>query len=134
MQRSLVLIKPDGVERNIIGKVINFYEEDGLKIVALKMEWATEEIAMKHYEQHKGKFFYQELIEYITRSPLCALIVEGEEAIEKVRKINGSTNPIKAEKGTIRNLYAKSVTENCVHASDSVESAEREISIWFNNK
>jgi nucleoside-diphosphate kinase len=130
----LVLIKPDGVEQNIIGKVINFYEEAGLKIVDLKMERASEEVAAKHYEQHKEKKFYCELIKYITRSPLCVLVIEGEGAIEKVRKINGSTNPIKAEKGTIRNLYAKSVTENCVHASDSTESAEREISIWFNNK
>jgi nucleoside-diphosphate kinase len=134
VERSLVLIKPDGVEQNIIGKVINFYEEAGLKIVALNMGRATEEAAMKHYEQHKDKFFYHELIEYITRSPLCSLIVEGEGAIDKVRKINGSTNPIKAEKGTIRSLFAKSVTENCVHASDSAESAEREIAIWFSNK
>ncbi|MBD7909757.1 MULTISPECIES: nucleoside-diphosphate kinase [Clostridium] len=133
MERTLVLIKPDGVEQNIIGKIINFYEEAGLKIVALRMEKANEEVAMRHYEQHNDKFFYQDLIKYITRSPLCSLIIEGEGAIEKVRKINGSTNPIKAEKGTIRNLFAKSVTENCVHASDSLESAEREIAIWFPN-
>lgn len=131
MERSLVLIKPDAVEKNIIGKIINCYENAGLKIHALKLLQATEEIASKHYEEHKQKKFYDDLIKYITRGPLCALIVEGEGAIDKVRKINGSTNPKTAEIGTIRKMYASSITENCVHASDGSESAKREIAIWF---
>lgn len=131
MEKSLVLIKPDAVERNIIGEIISRYEENDLKIVDLKMKKISKEFAYKHYEEHIGKGFFKELIEFITRSSLCALILEGENAIEKVRGINGSTNPKEAKEGTIRNLYAKNKTENCVHASDSRDSAKREINLWF---
>ena len=131
MERSLVLIKPDAVEKNLIGKILNYYDDAGLKIAALKMERASEEVAAKHYAEHKDKAFYKELINFITRSPLCAVIIEGDNAIERVRKINGATDPAKAEEGTIRKSFASSKSENCVHASDSLESAERELSIWF---
>lgn len=131
MEKSLVLIKPDAVEKNIIGKIINIYEVNDLKIVDLKMKKIDKELAIKHYEEHIGKIFFEPLINFITRSPLCALIIEGENAIEKIRKINGSSNLEIAEEGTIRKLYASSNVENCVHASDSLESAKREISIWF---
>lgn len=131
MERSLVLIKPDAVERNLIGKIISFYENDGLKITALKMESISKDLASKHYYEHKEKDFYEGLIEYITRSPLCALIIEGEDAILRIRKINGSTNPEKAGDGTIRKLFGINGRENCVHASDSIESAKREINLWF---
>lgn len=131
MEKSLVLIKPDAVEKNLIGQIINYYEKNGLKVAALKMEKASEEVAEKHYAEHKGKPFYNDLINFITRSPLCALIIEGENAIERVRKINGATNPLEAEEGTIRRAFASSKSENCVHASDSKESAIREIGIWF---
>lgn len=131
LEKSLVLIKPDAVEKDIIGEVISYYEKAGLKVVALKMERATEELAEKHYAEHKGKPFYEGLIKFITRGPLCALIVEGDNAIESVRKINGATNPNEAEEGTIRKVFATSKSENCVHASDSVESANRELEIWF---
>ena len=131
MERSLVLIKPDAVEKNIIGKIISMYEENDLKVVNLKMEKISKELATEHYKEHLGKGFFEPLIKFITRGPLCALIVEGENAIEKIRKINGSTNPETAEEGTIRKLYASSNSENCVHASDSLESAEREINLWF---
>ncbi|MDU2703356.1 MAG: nucleoside-diphosphate kinase, partial [Clostridium sp.] len=97
LEKSLVLIKPDAVEKDIIGEIISYYEKAGLKIVALKMERANEELAEKHYAEHKGKPFYEGLIKFITRSPLCALIVEGDNAIESVRKINGATNPNEAE-------------------------------------
>ena len=132
-ERSLVLIKPDAVERNLIGQIINCYEEVGLKVMAMKMEKITNEMASKHYGEHKGKAFYDELINYITRSPLCALILEGEEAISKIRKLNGNTNPAKAEDGTIRKYFGENLTENCVHSSDSVETAKREIVMWFPN-
>lgn len=131
VEKSLVLIKPDAVEKNLIGEIISYYEKSGLKIAALKMEKANETIASKHYAEHEGKPFYNDLIKFITRSPLCALIIEGEDTIEKVRKINGATNPNEAEEGTIRKAFASSKSENCVHASDSPESAQREMSIWF---
>lgn len=131
MEKSLVLIKPDGVEQNIIGKIISMYEEAGLKVVGLKMMTINKKFAMKHYKEHIGKPFFDELINYITRGPLCALILEGDNAVNKIRRINGATNPSKAEKGSIRALYGKNLTENCVHASDSVENAKSEIELWF---
>ena len=133
MERTLVLIKPNAVEQNIIGKIISFYEDAGLKIIALKMEQVERKVAEEHYKEHYGKSFYNSLIEFITRSPLCALIVEGENCIDKVREINGATNPKEQKEGTIRKRYAKGITENCVHASDSIESSEREMKIWFPN-
>ena len=131
IERSVVLIKPDGVERNIIGNIISCYEANGLKIVELKLMKATRKIAEKHYSQHKGKDFYEELITFITRSPLCAIILQGEDAVARIRKINGATSPTDAEEGTIRHRYARSKTENCVHASDTLESAKEEIELWF---
>ena len=131
IEKSVVLIKPDGVERNIIGNIISCYEANGLKVVELKLMQATREIAEKHYSQHKGKDFYEELINFITRSPLCAIILKGEDAVARIRKINGATSPTDAEEGTIRHRYARSKTENCVHASDTVESAKEEIDLWF---
>ena len=131
MERTLVLIKPDAVERNLIGKILTFYEDNGLKIIALKMEKISREFAEKRYKEHKGKSFFNELIDYITRSSLCALVLEGNDAVEKVREINGSTKPEKQKEGTIRKAYAKSITENSVHSSDSVEHAKEEIELWF---
>ena len=131
IEKSVVLIKPDGVERNIIGNIISCYEDNELKIVELKLMQATREIAEKHYCQHKGKDFYEELITFITRSPLCAIILKGEDAVARVRHINGATSPTDAAEGTIRHRYARSKTENCVHASDTVESAKEEIALWF---
>ena len=130
-EKSLVFINPDAVKKNIIGKILSCYEDVGLKIVALKMETASLEIASKHYAIHKEKPFYNDLIKFITGGPLCALILEGEDAIAKIRKLNGNTNPLKAEEGTIRKCFGSNVTENCVHASDSEENAKNEIEIWF---
>ena len=131
IEKSVVLIKPDGVERNIIGNIISCYEANELKIVELKLMQATREIAEKHYCQHKGKDFYEELITFITRTPLCAIILKGEDAVARIRSINGATSPTDAAEGTIRHRYARSKTENCVHASDTVESAKEEIELWF---
>lgn len=132
MERTLVLIKPDAVQRNLIGKIVDKYESSGLKIVAIRMEQITPDFAAKHYEEHIGKPFYNGLVEFITSSPLCAMIIEGDNAISRVREINGATNPEEAEEGTIRKIFAESKSKNCVHASDSKESAEREIKLWFN--
>lgn len=134
MEKTLVLIKPDAVERNLIGKIISFYEEHNLKIIKLQMLKAPRHVAESHYEEHKERPYFEELISYITRSPLCALVIEGENAISKVRELNGSTDPSKADMDTIRGNFALSKTENSVHASDSPENANREISIWFGEK
>ena len=131
IERSMVLIKPDGVERNIIGNIISVYEDNGLKVRHLKLIQTTRDIAEKHYSQHKGKPFYEELIAFITRSPLVAIILEGEDAVKRIRQINGATSPDDAAAGTIRFRYARSKTENCVHASDTLESAKEEIALWF---
>lgn len=131
MEKTLVLIKPDAVERNIVGKILSYYEEAGLKIVKMRMEQVSRDFAALHYGEHKGKGFYENLLNYITRSPLCALVVAGDDAVEKVRKINGSTNPEEAVEGTIRHKYGINKTENCVHASDSVNSAKVEVERWF---
>ncbi|MGL4655556.1 MAG: nucleoside-diphosphate kinase [Sarcina sp.] len=128
-EKCLVLIKPDAVERNLVGKILDMYEESDLRITNLNMEQVSKEKATKHYEEHIGRGYFDELITYITRSPLVSLVLEGENAITKVRALNGATkNPAD---GTIRAKYGLSITENSVHASDSNESAKREISIWF---
>ncbi|MGL5577468.1 MAG: nucleoside-diphosphate kinase [Sarcina sp.] len=128
-EKCLVLIKPDAVERNLVGKILDMYEESDLRITNLNMEQVSKEKATKHYEEHIGRAYFNELITYITRSPLVSLVLEGENAITKVRALNGATkNPAD---GTIRAKYGLSITENSVHASDSNESAKREISIWF---
>ncbi|MBL4932206.1 MULTISPECIES: nucleoside-diphosphate kinase [Clostridium] len=131
VEKSLVLIKPDAVERNLIGKIVDAYESNGLKVIAMRLLKVSEGLAEIHYKEHEGKAFYKSLIEYITRSPLCALVLEGENAISEIRRINGATDPKAAEANTIRSLYAIDKTENSVHASDSKESALREISLWF---
>ena len=131
MEKTLVLIKPDATERNIIGNIISFYEKGGLKISEIKILKAPIEKAKLHYAEHIGRPYFDELISYITRSPLCALIIEGEDAINKVRQINGNTDPLTADKNTIRGSFGLSKTENSVHASDSPENALKEIGIWF---
>ncbi|MBE6048430.1 MAG: nucleoside-diphosphate kinase [Clostridium sp.] len=131
VEKSMVLIKPDGVERELIGNIISVYEDNALKVLNLKLMKATREIAEKHYSQHKDKPFFEELIAFITRGPLVAIILEGEDAVNKIRGINGATNPEEAAEGTIRHRYGRSKTENIVHASDSVEKAEEEIALWF---
>ena len=131
LEKSLVLIKPDAVEKDIIGEVISYYEKAGLKIVALKMERATEELAEKHYAEHKDKPFFGELVDFITSGPVLAFVLAGKNAVTSVRNINGATNPIDATPGSIRGDYALTMDSNVVHASDSVESAAREIQLWF---
>ncbi|MBU3127676.1 nucleoside-diphosphate kinase [Clostridium tagluense] len=131
MERTLVLIKPDGVKRGLIGKILNHYEEKSLEIVALKLITATMDDAKEHYREHEGREYFEELINYITEGKLCAMILKGEKAIDVVRKINGDKDPVKAELASIRGEFTLDKTHNLVHASDSPESAEREIAIWF---
>ncbi len=131
MEKTLVLIKPDGVERGLIGSIISFYERKSLKIVALKMVQADRKIAEEHYSEHLGRSYFEELIQYITEGRLCALVVGGEDAVAVVRNVNGNKDPKVADMGSIRGMYADDKTRNLVHASDSIEHAEREISLWF---
>ncbi|WP_129598001.1 nucleoside-diphosphate kinase [Anaerophilus nitritogenes] len=131
MEKTLVIIKPDGVKRGLMGEIIKRYERKGLKIIDSKMVQADREILQKHYEEHKGKDFYEELITYMMSGKIVVMILEGENAIQIVRKIHGKTNPLDAELGTIRGDFANSTTQNIVHASDSKESSEREMFIWF---
>lgn len=131
MEKTLVLIKPDAVERNLIGEIISMYEKEDLVISDIKKIRATEEIARKHYCEHCERPYFDELISYITRGDVVAMIIKGNDAISKVRRINGATNPEEALEGTIRKKYALSKNENCVHASDSKESANREMALWF---
>ena len=130
-ERTFVAIKPDGVKRGIIGRVIERFEDKGFKIVAMKLLQVTPELAAKHYAEHEGKPFYKRLVHYITSGPIVAMVIEGYDAVESVRHIVGATSPIKADVGTIRADFAQIMEYNVVHASDSTESANREIAIYF---
>ncbi len=132
-ERTLVLLKPDAVNRRLVGEILTRFERKGLKIVAMKMLWLTKEKAEEHYAVHKGKPFYDSLIKYITSSPIIAMVLEGESAIKVVRKIMGVTDGVEAAPGTIRGDFALSIQNNLVHGSDSVESAKREIPIFFDD-
>lgn len=131
MEKTLVLIKPDAVERHHCGDIIGIYEREGFRIAAMKMLQMTEKLAAKHYAEHIGRHYYDGLVKFMTSAPLIAMVLEGEDVISRVRKINGKTNPAEADEGTIRKLYAEGGSRNAVHASDSSESAQREIAIFF---
>ena len=131
MEKTLVLIKPDAMKRKLMGDIISVYEKSYLHIAAIKLIKATRDMAEEHYEEHMEKAFFQELIDYITSTEVCALIIEGDNVVDKVRKLNGATDPKDADPSSIRGRYALSKSENSVHASDSIKSAEREIKIWF---
>lgn len=131
MERTLLIVKPDGVVRGLVGEVISRVERKGLKITALKMMKLSKEKAEELYSVHKGKPFFQELINHITSAPIVAMILEGEDVIQIVRNMIGSTDPSKANPGTIRGDYALTITKNVVHAADSPENAEREINVVF---
>jgi nucleoside-diphosphate kinase len=130
-QRTLILIKPDGVQRNVIGEVISRIESKGLKLVALELRAIDADTAHAHYAEHAEKSFFGELVDFITSGPLVALVAEGDRAIEAFRALAGATDPVKAAPGTIRGDFALQVAQNIVHGSDSPESAEREIKIFF---
>ncbi|MGW0160568.1 nucleoside-diphosphate kinase [Mycobacterium sp. NPDC003323] len=131
-ERTLVLIKPDGVQRNLIGEVISRIERKGLTFAALELKTVSEDVARQHYAEHDGKPFFGSLLEFITSGPVVAAVVEGERAIAAFRQIAGGTDPVeKATPGTIRGDFALVTQENLVHGSDSPESAAREIALWF---
>jgi nucleoside-diphosphate kinase len=131
MQKSLILVKPDAMKRNAGGAILARFESRGLKIVGLKMIHVDRALAEKHYEMHVGKAFFNDLLEYITSTPIIAAVLEGEGAVEKIRKTMGATDPARAEEGTIRKDFGLDIQQNAVHGSDSPESAEREINLFF---
>jgi nucleoside-diphosphate kinase len=134
MERTLVLIKPDGVARGLVGEITGRLERRGLKLVGLKLIQVSEELAKKHYAAHEGKPFFDGLVEYITSSPVVAMAWEGPEAIAVVRTTMGATNPSKAQPGTIRGDFALDISNNLVHGSDSPESAEKELTLFFKDE
>lgn len=131
MERTLVLIKPDGVQRGLVGAIIERLERRGLRIVGLKLVQVSEELARKHYAIHEGKPFFEGLIRYITSAPVVAMVLEGRNAIEITRATMGATNPAQATPGTIRADFALEIGRNLVHGSDGPETAQAEIALWF---
>ena len=131
MEETLVLIKPDGVKRQICGEILTRYERKGLIIKAMKLLQTPKELAEEHYAEHKDKPFFGELVDFITSGPVLAFVLAGKNAVTSVRTINGATNPVDATPGSIRGDYALTMDSNVVHASDSVDSAAREIRLWF---
>jgi nucleoside-diphosphate kinase len=130
-ERTLVLVKPDGVRRGLVGEVIGRLEAKGLTLVATELRTLDAEIAKAHYAEHDGKPFFEGLVEFITSGPLVALVVEGHRAVEAVRTLMGATDPITAAPGSIRGDFATEIGENLVHGSDSTDSAAREIGLFF---
>ena len=131
MQRTLVLVKPDAVQRGLIGEVLSRLERRGLRFAAIKLMSVSEGLAERHYAEHHGKPFYEGLVQFITSSPIVAAVVEGEDAVRIVRATMGATDPAQADAGTVRGDLALSIGQNVVHGSDSPESAAREIDLFF---
>ena len=129
--RTLVLVKPDGVARGLVGQVIARLEDKGLRLVAAELRTLTRDVAETHYAEHRERPFFGSLVEFITSAPLVALVIEGPRAIEAFRALAGATDPVKAAPGTIRGDFALEVQDNIVHGSDSPESAAREIGLFF---
>ena len=133
MEKTFVMIKPDGIRRGLAGKIIQRYEQKGLKIIAARLMAVSDELAQMHYAEHTSRPFFPELIAYITSGPVMAMVLEGPNAIKLARLINGETRVEEALPGTIRGDFATSTTENLVHASDKPESARREIALWLSH-
>ena len=131
MERTLVLVKPDGVQRGLVGEVISQLESRGLKIVAMKMLHMQEDMAARHYEAHVERPFFSGLVEFITSSPIVAMVLQGPNVVDITRKTMGATNPVDAAPGTIRGDLGINIGRNLIHGSDSVESAQREIDLFF---
>jgi nucleoside-diphosphate kinase len=131
VQRTLLLVKPDGVQRQLVGRVLSRFEERGLKIVGLKLVQTDRALAEQHYAVHREKPFFTGLVDFITSAPLVAAALEGPNAIAVVRAMNGATRPHEAEPGSIRGDFALETAQNLVHASDSPENAEAELALWF---
>jgi nucleoside-diphosphate kinase len=131
MERTLILVKPDAFARNLTGEIIARFERKGLRLAALKHMTITRELAERHYAEHDGKPFFEELVTFITSGPLVAMVLIGEQAVEAARQVIGATNPLQASTGSIRGDYAIAVGQNMVHGSDSADSSAREVGLFF---
>ncbi len=131
MERTFLAVKPDGVQRQLVGEIISRYEAKGFKLVGLKLLQPTRELAEKHYAVHKERPFFAGLVDFITSGPLVAMVWEGDGVVASARKIIGATNPLTAESGTIRGDYGASIGRNIIHGSDAIETAQTEIALWF---
>ena len=131
MERSLVLVKPDGVQRGLVGEVIARFERRGLRLVGAKFMQVSQDLAKTHYAEHEGKVFYEGLISYITSAPVMAMVWEGPNAVAAIRQTVGSTKPVESAPGTIRHDFALEVGRNLIHASDKLETGVRETELWF---
>ena len=131
MERSLILIKPDAFARNLTWEIVARFERKGLRLVGLKQMTMTRELAERHYAEHEGKPFYDELVSFITSGPLVAMVLEGDQAVDAARQVIGATNPLEASPGSIRGDFAIEVGQNMVHGSDSLSSATREVGLFF---
>lgn len=131
MERTFLMIKPDGVQRNLIGEVIRRLENKGFTLVGLKLMQVSRELAEKHYDVHKERPFFGSLVEFITSGPVVAMVWEGDGVVASARKIIGATNPLSAEPGTIRGDFGINIGRNLIHGSDAIETAQREVSLWF---
>lgn len=130
-ERTFVMVKPDGVRRNLIGEIIRKIESSSLRIAAMKMIKVDKKLAEQHYAEHREKPFYKDLVDYVTSHHVVPMVVEGEDAIRRMRELMGKTDPAQSDKGTIRGDFGLSILENVVHGSDSPEKAEREIGLFF---
>ncbi len=132
MERTFLMLKPDALQRNLIGEVVSRIERKGLKLVGAKLMTVPRSLAETHYSEHQGKPFYEGLVSFITSAPVFAMVVEGEDAVDVSRHIIGETNPSEAAPGTIRGDFGLTIGRNIIHGSDSTESADKEINLWFN--
>ena len=131
MERTFLAVKPDGVQRHLVGEIIGRYEAKGFKLVGLKLLQPTRELAEKHYAVHKERPFFAGLVDFITSGPVVAMVWEGDGVVSSARKIIGATNPLTAEPGTIRGDYGANIGRNIIHGSDAIETAQTEIALWF---
>ncbi|HHU29136.1 MAG: nucleoside-diphosphate kinase [Bacillota bacterium] len=134
MERTFVMVKPDGVQRNLVGEIIGRFERKGFKLVGMKLMRITPDLAARHYAEHREKPFYNDLISFITSGPVVAMVWEGLNAVSMIREMMGKTNPAEAVPGTIRGDFAINLTKNVIHGSDSLASAKREIGLFFTDK
>ena len=132
MERTFLAVKPDGVQRHLVGEIIRRYETKGFKLVGLKLVQPTRELAESHYAVHKERPFFAGLVDFITSGPVVAMVWEGDGVVASARKIIGATNPLTAEPATIRGDYGASIGRNIIHGSDAIETAQTEIALWFN--
>ncbi|MFO2548651.1 nucleoside-diphosphate kinase [Alicyclobacillus cycloheptanicus] len=134
MEKTFVMVKPDGVQRGLIGEIVSRFERKGLKLVGAKLMSVSQQLAEQHYAEHKERPFFGELVQFITSSPVFAMVWEGENAVSVARTMMGKTNPAESAPGTIRGDFGLTIGMNIIHGSDSPESADREIALWFGNE